>query len=147
MACRLLAAIPTAAAPAGPRTPLGNGADARVSTSPFRLLTGRIGGAITSRYLPKLISGEHFGALAMSEPNSGSDVVSMRLRAEEDGDSYVLNGNKFWITNAPDADTLVVYAKTEPSAKSRGVGLPRRRCVAALRAVPSHAVAPCPRCG
>eukprot|EP00911_Craspedida_sp_UC1_P000376 UC1_evm3s288 len=73
------------------------------------------------KYLPKLISGEHFGALAMSEPNSGSDVVSMRLNARDAGDHYVLNGNKFWITNAPDADTLVVYAKTEPEAKARGI--------------------------
>ncbi|XP_046361516.1 isovaleryl-CoA dehydrogenase, mitochondrial-like isoform X2 [Haliotis rufescens] len=64
------------------------------------------------KYLPKLISGEHVGALAMSEPNSGSDVVSMKLKAEKKGDHYVLNGNKFWITNGPDADVLVVYAKT-----------------------------------
>lgn len=70
-----------------------------------------------AKYLPKLISGEHFGALAMSEPGSGSDVVSMKLKAEKQGDYYVLNGNKFWITNAPDADTLVVYARTDPTAK------------------------------
>jgi isovaleryl-CoA dehydrogenase len=73
------------------------------------------------RYLPKLISGEHVGALAMSEAGAGSDVISMRLRAELRGDRYVLNGTKFWITNGPHADTLVVYAKTEPEAASRGV--------------------------
>src|SRR6201994_2727818 len=73
------------------------------------------------RYLPKLISGEHVGALAMSEAGSGSDVLSMRLRADKRGERYVLNGTKFWITNAPHADTLVVYAKTEPEAASRGV--------------------------
>jgi isovaleryl-CoA dehydrogenase len=67
-----------------------------------------------SRYLPKLISGEHVGALAMSEPGAGSDVLSMKLRAEERGGVFVLNGSKMWITNGPDADTLVVYAKTEP---------------------------------
>ncbi|XP_049866409.1 isovaleryl-CoA dehydrogenase, mitochondrial [Pectinophora gossypiella] len=70
-----------------------------------------------SKYLPKLCSGEHMGALAMSEPGSGSDVVSMKLRAEKKGDYYVLNGNKFWITNAPDADVLVVYAKTDITSK------------------------------
>jgi isovaleryl-CoA dehydrogenase len=74
-----------------------------------------------SRYLPKLISGEHVGALAMSEAGSGSDVISMKLRADKRGDRYVLNGTKFWITNAPHADTLVVYAKTEPDKASRGV--------------------------
>src|SRR6201992_3635146 len=68
------------------------------------------------RYLPKRISGEHVGSLAMSEADSGSDVVSMKLRAERRGDAYVLNGTKFWITNAPHADVLVVYAKTDPSA-------------------------------
>ena len=67
-----------------------------------------------AKYLPKLISGEHVGALAMSEPGAGSDVISMKLRAEDKGGFYVLNGNKMWITNGPDADTLVVYAKTEP---------------------------------
>ncbi|MFO1433509.1 MAG: isovaleryl-CoA dehydrogenase [Candidatus Competibacteraceae bacterium] len=72
-------------------------------------------------YLPKLISGEHIGALAMSEPGSGSDVVSMRLRADRQGDRYILNGNKMWITNGPDADVLVVYAKTEPNAGPRGI--------------------------
>jgi len=74
-----------------------------------------------SRYLPKLISGEHVGCLAMSEPGSGSDVVSMRLKAEKKGDRYILNGSKMWITNAPSSDTLVVYAKTEPDAGSRGI--------------------------
>ena len=73
------------------------------------------------RYLPKLISGEHVGSLAMSEAGSGSDVVSMRLRADKRGDSYVLNGTKFWITNAPHADTLVVYAKTDAAADARGI--------------------------
>jgi isovaleryl-CoA dehydrogenase len=73
------------------------------------------------RYLPKLISGEHVGALAMSEPQAGSDVVSMRCRADRKGDRYVLNGTKFWITNAPSAETLVVYAKTDPSAGPRGI--------------------------
>ena len=73
------------------------------------------------RYLPKLISGEHVGALAMSEPGAGSDVVSMKLRADRKGDRYILNGTKMWITNGPDADTLVVYAKTDPEAGSRGI--------------------------
>ena len=73
------------------------------------------------KYLPKLVSGEHIGALAMSEPGAGSDVVSMKLRAEKKGDRYVLNGNKFWITNGPCADTLVVYAKTDPNAGPRGI--------------------------
>ena len=74
-----------------------------------------------SRYLPKLISGEHVGALAMSETGAGSDVVSMRLRAERRGDQYILNGTKMWITNGPEADTLVVYAKTDPDAGPRGI--------------------------
>lgn len=74
-----------------------------------------------ARYLPKLISGEHVGSLAMSEPGSGSDVVSMRLKAEKRNDRYVLNGNKFWITNGPHADTLVVYGKTDPDAGPRGI--------------------------
>jgi isovaleryl-CoA dehydrogenase len=73
------------------------------------------------RYLPKLITGEHVGALAMSEPDAGSDVVSMRLRAEARGDHYVLNGTKMWITNGPDADVLVVYAKTDPAAGAKGI--------------------------
>jgi isovaleryl-CoA dehydrogenase len=73
------------------------------------------------KYLPKLVSGEHVGALAMSEPGAGSDVVGMRLRAERRGERYVLNGNKMWITNGPDADVLVVYAKTDASAGPRGI--------------------------
>ncbi|MDX5403514.1 MAG: acyl-CoA dehydrogenase family protein, partial [Rhodobacterales bacterium] len=73
------------------------------------------------KYLPGLISGEHVGALAMSEPGAGSDVVSMKLRAEKRNDHYRLNGNKYWITNGPDADTLVVYAKTDPEAGSKGI--------------------------
>ncbi|MBL8647574.1 MAG: isovaleryl-CoA dehydrogenase [Sphingosinicella sp.] len=74
-----------------------------------------------AKYLPKLISGEHVGSLAMSEPGSGSDVVSMRLKAERKNDCYVLNGNKMWITNGPEADTLIVYAKTDPEAGPRGI--------------------------
>ncbi|MES2030039.1 MAG: isovaleryl-CoA dehydrogenase [Pseudomonadota bacterium] len=73
------------------------------------------------KYLPKLISGEHVGSLAMSEPGSGSDVVSMKTRADKKGDRYILNGNKMWITNGPVASTLVVYAKTDPAAGSRGI--------------------------
>ncbi|RRS04667.1 isovaleryl-CoA dehydrogenase [Aquabacterium soli] len=73
------------------------------------------------KYLPKLVSGEHVGALAMSEPNAGSDVISMKLRADRRGDRYVLNGSKMWITNGGDADTLVVYAKTEPEAGAKGM--------------------------
>ena len=74
-----------------------------------------------AKYLPKLVSGEHVGALAMSEPGAGSDVVSMTLRAEKRNAAYVLNGSKFWITNGPDADTLVVYAKTDPEAGAKGI--------------------------
>jgi len=74
-----------------------------------------------AKYLPKLVSGEHVGALAMSEAGAGSDVVSMKLRAERRNGYYVLNGTKYWITNGPDADTLVVYAKTDPEAGSRGI--------------------------
>ena len=74
-----------------------------------------------SKYLPKLITGEHVGALAMSETGAGSDVLGMKLRAEDKGSYYLLNGNKFWITNGPDADTLVVYAKSEPELGARGV--------------------------
>jgi len=74
-----------------------------------------------SQYLPKLCSGEHIGALAMSEPSAGSDVVSMRLRAERQGDDFVLNGSKMWITNGPDADVYVIYAKTDPDAGSKGI--------------------------
>jgi len=73
------------------------------------------------KYLPKLISGEHVGALAMSEPNAGSDVTSMKLRAEKKGDRYVLNGNKMWITNGPIADVIVVYAKTNPEKGHKGI--------------------------
>ncbi|MBP7957450.1 MAG: acyl-CoA dehydrogenase family protein, partial [Ottowia sp.] len=73
------------------------------------------------KYLPKLISGQHVGALAMSEPGAGSDVISMKLRAEDKGGYYLLNGSKMWITNGPDADTMVVYAKTEPELGARGV--------------------------
>jgi isovaleryl-CoA dehydrogenase len=73
------------------------------------------------KYLPKLISGEHVGALAMSEPGSGSDVVSMKTRADKKGDRYILNGSKMWITNGPEANTLVVYAKTDPAAGPRGI--------------------------
>ena len=74
-----------------------------------------------SKYLPKLCSGEHIGALAMSEPGAGSDVVSMKTRAEKKGNKYILNGNKMWITNGPDADVLVVYAKTEPTKHQHGI--------------------------
>jgi len=74
-----------------------------------------------AKYLPRLISGEHVGALAMSEPGAGSDVISMQLKAKHQGDHYLLNGSKMWITNGPDADTLVVYAKTEPELGARGV--------------------------
>ena len=80
------------------------------------------------RYLPKLISGEHVGALAMSEPGAGSDVVSMRLKAEKKGDQYILNGSKMWITNGPDADVLLVYMRTAPRAAG---SRPRRRCCSA----------------
>ena len=73
------------------------------------------------KYLPKLCTGEHIGALAMSEPNAGSDVVSMKLRAEKQGNRYILNGNKMWITNGPDAHTYVIYAKTDPGAGPRGI--------------------------
>jgi len=83
------------------------------------------------RYLPRLICGEHVGALAMSEAGSGSDVVSMKLRADRRGDRFVLNGTKFWITNGPEADTLVVYAKTDPEAEARGITAP------AIPSVPS----------
>src|SRR5207344_240896 len=73
------------------------------------------------KYLPKLVSGEHVGALAMSEPGAGSDVVGMKLKAERRGERYVLNGTKMWITNGPDADVLVVYAKTDPNAGPKGI--------------------------
>jgi isovaleryl-CoA dehydrogenase len=74
-----------------------------------------------TKYLPKLCSGEHIGALAMSEPNAGSDVVSMKLRADKKGDKYILNGNKMWITNGPDANVYIIYAKTDTSAGSKGI--------------------------
>ncbi|WP_394496028.1 isovaleryl-CoA dehydrogenase [Shewanella sp. ENK2] len=74
-----------------------------------------------AKYLPKLVSGEHIGALAMSEPNAGSDVVSMKLQARKEGDRYILNGNKMWITNGPDADTLVIYAKTDIDKGPHGI--------------------------
>lgn len=74
-----------------------------------------------ARYLPKLVSGEHIGALAMSEPNAGSDVVSMKLHARKQGDRYILNGNKMWITNGPDAHTYVIYAKTDPERGPKGI--------------------------
>ena len=73
------------------------------------------------QYLPKLCTGEHVGALAMSEPNAGSDVVSMKLQARRDGDTWYLTGNKMWITNGPDADVYVIYAKTDPAAGSKGI--------------------------
>src|SRR4030095_12736700 len=73
------------------------------------------------RYLPKLVSGEHVGALAWSEAGAGSAVIDMKLKAEKKGDRWVLNGTKFWITNGPEADTLVVYAKTDPAAGPKGV--------------------------
>ncbi len=83
----------------------------------------RLNGSEAQRthYLPSLCSGEHIGALAMSEPGAGSDVVSMRLRAERQGDDFILNGNKMWITNGPDADVYVIYAKTDPEAGSKGI--------------------------
>jgi len=74
-----------------------------------------------AKYLPKLISGEHIGALAMSEPNAGSDVVSMKLRADKQGDKYILNGSKMWITNGPDANTYVIYAKTDIEKGPHGI--------------------------
>ena len=74
-----------------------------------------------ARHLPKLISGEHVGALAMSEPSAGSDVVNMKMRAERRGDHYVLDGDKMWVTNGPDADLLIVYARTSAAAGSRGI--------------------------
>jgi isovaleryl-CoA dehydrogenase len=97
---------------------LSYGAHSNLCVNQIRL-NGTVGQQ--AAYLPKLISGEHVGALAMSEPGAGSDVVSMKLRAEKRNDRYVLNGSKFWITNGPDADVLVVYAKTDPAAGSRGI--------------------------
>jgi len=97
---------------------LSYGAHSNLCVNQLRL---NASAAQAARYLPKLVSGEHVGALAMSEPGSGSDVVSMQLRAARRGDHYVLNGRKAWITNGPDADVLVVYAKTEPGAGARGI--------------------------
>jgi isovaleryl-CoA dehydrogenase len=97
---------------------LSYGAHSNLCVNQIRL-NGTVGQQ--ARHLPKLITGEHVGALAMSEPGAGSDVVSMKLRAEKRNDRYVLNGSKFWITNGPDADVLVVYAKTDPAAGSRGI--------------------------
>jgi len=90
-----------------------------------------------AKYLPKLVSGEHVGALAMSEPGAGSDVVSMKLRAEDKGGHYLLNGSKMWITNGPDADTLVVYAKTEPEVDGPHASLPPEGAAALPRGGPS----------
>jgi len=97
---------------------LSYGAHSNLCVNQLRLNASE---AQAGRYLPKLVSGEHVGALAMSEPGSGSDVVSMQLRATRRGDQYVLNGRKAWITNGPDADVLVVYAKTDPGAGARGI--------------------------
>ena len=97
---------------------LSYGAHSNLCVNQLRLNGTR---AQRARHLPRLISGEHVGALAMSEPGAGSDVVGMRTRAERKGDRYVLNGSKMWITNGPDAEVLVVYAKTDPDAGSRGI--------------------------
>jgi len=97
---------------------LSYGAHSNLCVNQIRL---NANAAQRERYLPKLISGEHVGALAMSEPDAGSDVVSMRLKAEWKGDRYVLNGSKMWITNGPEADTLVVYAKTSPQEAAKGI--------------------------
>ena len=106
--------VSRASASVGPAT-------ARTPTSASTRFASTAAGRKRKRYLPKLISGEHVGALAMSEPGAGSDVVGMRTRAETRGDRYVLNGTKMWITNGPDAEVLVVYAKTDPEAGSRGI--------------------------
>ena len=97
---------------------LSYGAHSNLCVNQLRLNANE---AQCARYLPKLLSGEHVGALAMSEPGSGSDVVSMQLRAVKRADGYLLNGRKMWITNGPDADVLVVYAKTDPAAGARGI--------------------------
>jgi isovaleryl-CoA dehydrogenase len=97
---------------------LSYGAHSNLCVNQLRLNANE---AQCARYLPKLVSGEHVGALAMSEPGSGSDVVSMQLRAVKRADGYLLNGRKMWITNGPDADVLVVYAKTDPAAGARGI--------------------------
>uniref|UniRef100_A0A673C851 Isovaleryl-CoA dehydrogenase, mitochondrial n=1 Tax=Sphaeramia orbicularis TaxID=375764 RepID=A0A673C851_9TELE len=94
------------------------------------------------KYLPKLMTGEHVGALAMSEPNAGSDVVSMKLKAVKEGNYYVLNGNKFWITNGPDADVLIVYAKTDPDAHQRGItSVSEQRWMFILQGMPGFSTA------
>src|SRR3979490_2211736 len=112
--CIALEEISRASASVG----LSYGADSNLCVNQLR----RNGSDAQKRkYLPKLISGEHVGALAMSESGAGSDVVSMTLKAEKKGDRYVLNGTKFWITNGPCADVLVVYAKTDPAAGPRGI--------------------------
>jgi len=97
---------------------LSYGAHSNLCVNQLRLNASE---AQCTRYLPRLVSGEHVGALAMSEPGAGSDVVSMQLRAERRGEGYVLNGRKMWITNGPDADVFVVYAKTDPGAGARGI--------------------------
>jgi len=97
---------------------LSYGAHSNLCVNQLRLNASE---AQCARYLPRLVSGEHVGALAMSEPGAGSDVVSMQLRAERRGEGYVLNGRKMWITNGPDADVFVVYAKTDPGAGARGI--------------------------
>ena len=102
------------------------GLELRRAFEPVREPVGpeRERGAEAASYLPKLISGEHVGALAMSEPGAGSDVVSMQLKAIRHGDRYVLDGRKMWITNGPEADVLVVYAKTNPTARQRAASAP-----------------------
>ncbi|MEC9368371.1 MAG: acyl-CoA dehydrogenase family protein, partial [Pseudomonadota bacterium] len=97
---------------------LSYGAHSNLAVNQIRRCGSR---AQKDRYLPKLISGEHVGALAMSEPGSGSDVVSMKLKAEKKGDRFILNGSKMWITNGPEAETLVVYARTRPDAGPKGI--------------------------
>jgi isovaleryl-CoA dehydrogenase len=103
---------------ASPSVALSYGAHSNLCVNQIRLNGSE---AQRRRYLPKLVSGEHVGALAMSEAGAGSDVVSMRLRAEKKNDRFVLNGTKYWITNGPDASVLVVYAKTDPAAGARGI--------------------------
>src|SRR6266513_1433320 len=97
---------------------LSYGAHSNLCVNQLRLNASE---AQCERYLPRLLSGEHVGALAMSEPGAGSDIVSMQLRAERRGDGYLLSGRKMWITNGPDADVFVVYAKTDPAAGARGI--------------------------
>src|SRR6201997_2957294 len=104
--------------PASGAVGLSYGAHSNLCVNQLRLNGNE---AQCAHYLPKLVSGEHVGALAMSEPGAGSDVVSMQLRAERRADGYLLNGRKMWITNGPDADVFVVYAKTDPAAGPRGI--------------------------